>query len=282
LPRALWDAPGELPQQYAADRTFIAPMDPVLTLGKPGDTGLGIPDAHSPYHSRVKMRFALRCIEASQPDWIFIYGDFADFYTVSFHDRSPGRVSRLADELEVTCELLRAIEKAAPNAKRVFIEGNHEYRLSRYVMKHAAALQGLRGLSLDEMLGLSENGWRFVPYREMIIFGGVGISHDFEHAGVNASRASMLSMMSSVSNGHTHRAQSLIQRTITGRSLVSHSFGWLGEPATVDYRHRRKAALEWSHGLGFGPISDCGTWQAQQVDLNGDSTVIGGEKVRAR
>jgi len=271
-----------LPQQHAADRTFVAPLSPVTRLGKPGDTAAALPDTHAPYHSRLKFRFADRCLRATQPNWLFILGDFLDFYSVSFHDRSPGRVTRLQDEIDVACELLRMLEKSVPNAQRVFCLGNHEFRLERYLAKNAPAIHGLKGSTIDEMLHLTDNGWRIVPYREMVIFGGVGVTHDVGHAGVGAARQSMLAMMSSMVIGHTHRAQSLIQRTIDGGSMATHMLGWLGEPSTIDYEHSRKLAMQWSHGMGYGAISDDCFWQLQQVDLNGTSTLIGGERVTQR
>ena len=68
-----------------------------------------VPDTHVPYHDQSAFKIALKAIDRFQPDILVILGDFADFYSVSAHDKSPNRVAFLQDEIKEVRQCLAKI-----------------------------------------------------------------------------------------------------------------------------------------------------------------------------
>ena len=95
----------------------------------------------------------------------------------------------------------------APHAKIIYSEGNHEYRLRKYLISEAKALAGLRALTLEKLLDLDKLKIRWQaqdkPYR---------IGHLLFTHGQLISRWSAMSAKRHferygccVIHGHTHR-----------------------------------------------------------------------------
>lgn len=270
----------ERPEPEPACRQHVAPMVP--RFGKPGERWLFIPDTHVPYHDHGAWMLALAVAEELRPHGVCILGDYLDCYAVSFHEKSPSRVSRLADEIGAADEHLRELEAATPAATtRVFVEGNHENRVNRYIASQAKALHGMPGLTLSEALRLDDRGWRFVPYHDHCTIGDTAVTHEAGRAGVYAVRQTMLSMGSSLIIGHVHRVASQHESTLDGRALVGHSFGWLGSHEHVDYRHRSLARREWQHAVGVGTVDAAGVLHCHAVPFVGGRAVVFGQEVRA-
>lgn len=266
--------------QPVADRSHVAPMAP--RFGRPGDNWLFVPDTHVDYHDRAAWALALGVSRALRPDGVCILGDFLDCYAVSFHEKSPSRAGRLVDEIDAANRCLDELEAASPNARqRVFIEGNHENRLNRYIASNAKALHGMPGLTIREALRLDERGWAWVPYHEHCTIGDTAVTHDGGRAGVYAVRQTMMAMGQSLIIGHVHRVASQHESTLDGRAMVGHSFGWLGSHAEVDYRHRALARREWPHAVGVGTIDASGVLHSHAVPFVGGLAIVNGAEVRA-
>jgi len=77
------------------------------------------------------------------PDEIVLLGDYADFYPVSRHAKDPSVAHALTDEIKSVNEGLDQLDKLWPKAKKVYLEGNHEWRLERYLSEQAPALFGV-------------------------------------------------------------------------------------------------------------------------------------------
>ena len=271
----------EQPKESAraqADRSFVAPPADVRAFGKPGQTWLFLPDTHVPYHDARAWQLALAVAAELKPDGVCILGDFLDCYSVSFHSKSAGRVSKLADEIDDTRKCLDDLEAATPNAERVFVEGNHEHRLTRYIAGQASALSGLAGLTFREALRLE---WAWIPYHEHCTIGDTAVTHEAGRAGIYAVRQTMLHMGRSLIIGHIHRVNSVVECTLDGRQLAGHSFGWLGDANAIDYRHRALAAREWQHAVGVGTIDASGVLHAHAVPFIGGRAIVNGKEIRA-
>ena len=73
---------------------------------------------------------------------IVILGDFCDFYSVSSHSKDPGRALKFEYELRQVDKKLRELNSLGAK-HRVFVEGNHEDRLLRYLRDTAPALHSV-------------------------------------------------------------------------------------------------------------------------------------------
>lgn len=97
-------------------------------------------------------------------------------------------------------------KKSQYNPTWVYVEGNHENRLSRY-LEQDPTFEGTVGIEKD--LRLKERGWVFVPYREYFYIDDVGFTHVPHNktspiSGVDITRKAQSVGVKSVVFGHTH------------------------------------------------------------------------------
>lgn len=243
---------------------------------------LFIPDTHVPHHDREAFALAVEVGKTLRPDVIVILGDFLDCESVSQHDPLPGeRVGKLIDEIREGAECLDALDSIGAREK-VWVMGNHEWRVKKMILKHAAALEGMPGLSIEEALHLRERGWKCIPYHEHFDIGDLSVTHDVGRAGVTAVRQSRMAFGKSLVIGHVHRATVEYENTVDGEPRVGASFGWLGDVERVSYRHRALARREWVHGVGIGYIDDAGHVHVQPCPFIGGRAVVEGRVVTVR
>ena len=133
-----------------------------------------------------------------------------DFYGISDFVKNPSRRFKLQDELDLAFEWLYNRKEANPDARRVFIEGNHEDRLRRYLWKYAKELSGLRALEFEQLMRFDELEIEDLAYMSVLDFLGCRIEHGYLTSAskaypVNVSRGMAVATGSSGICGHTHR-----------------------------------------------------------------------------
>jgi predicted phosphodiesterase len=215
---------------------------------KPLESMLIVSDAHAPYHSPIWWDLLLQVGRAIKPKTIVIIGDFADFYSVSAHDKNPDRAHKLADELDAVDAMLDELGALGATDK-LYVEGNHEDRLRRYLMK-SPELHGV--VSTEKLLKLAERGWEFVPYKRHAERGAMHFTHDVGCAGRTAVYRALEVYQHSVVTGHTHRLAYVVEGSATGECKVSAMFGWGGDVEQIDYMNLAKARKDWALGFGIG------------------------------
>ncbi len=119
-------------------------------------------------------------IKETKPSHIVSIGDFLSVDSLSAWDRNKrlameGR--RYEKELEVGNKALDYIDSACSTSYRptkVYIEGNHEDRLTRYVEEYPE-LEGK--MSIQKDLSLVKRSWVWVPYKSDYNINGVSFTH---------------------------------------------------------------------------------------------------------
>ncbi len=234
---------------------------------------LFVPDAHHPFVDKQAWDVMLRAGTMLQPDIIVVEGDFGDFYSCSAHDKNPTRTNDLEYEVGKIREARAQLDKLGAS-KKIFIEGNHEFRLARYLASNAPAV--FKMLSVPELFELTENGWDFVPYKASCRLGKLHLTHDTGTAGQNAHRQSMNAFQGSCVIGHTHRMEFSVTGNADGPPQVGAMFGWLGSFEEIDYMHAIAAKRAWVHGFGIGFMEPSGVVHLQPVPIvNGACCVLG-------
>ena len=125
-----------------------------------------------PTHDEDALSAALAVVKAAKPAQVILVGDNADLpefgkyrLTPAFQQTTQATVDRLA----TLCAELRA---AAPDARIVWLAGNHEERLPNFVLDNARAAFGLRQgntpeswpvLSVPYLCRMDEHGVEYVP-----------------------------------------------------------------------------------------------------------------------
>lgn len=234
-----------------------------------------IPDTHAPYHDKRAWRLMMKAAKANKPEIIIILGDFADCYAVSSHRKDPRRINMLDEELNEVGGLLDELD--ALGAKRkVFVSGNHESRMERYLQDQAPELFNV--VSMRGLLKIKKRGWEWVDYLQDIKIGKVYYTHE---AGAGTGRPMAHKTLDtyhhSVATGHGHRTLYIVESDATGNAMVSAQFGWLGDLSKIDYAHRIKATKDWSLGFGWGYMRPNGYTYLQPITMVEYSCVLNGK-----
>lgn len=233
---------------------------------------LFVPDTHVPYHDKKAFSLLLKAAKTFKPDIVVIQGDFADFYSVSSHSKNPNRKRNLEFEVEETKRAVQQLEELSAH-RNIFVSGNHEDRLERYLMDKAPELFNV--VKIPEVLGL--DNWEYVPYKSDIRIGKLYATHDTGTAGRNAVFNNLNAYQSNVVCGHTHRLAYIVEGNAKGKAHVSASFGWLGDTRKVDYMHRVKASRDWALGFGIGYMLDTGIVHVTPIPIVNYGCVVEGK-----
>lgn len=126
-------------------------------------TGVLIPDVHIgyrrdsysremiPFHDRRCLDIDLQVIREVDPEIIIVLGDFLDMpnWSKKFI-RSPEFVNILQASLNEGHWWLRSMREIAPEAKIIYIQGNHEERLPRFQKRSVKAAYGVKPATATE------------------------------------------------------------------------------------------------------------------------------------
>lgn len=236
-------------------------------------------DTHIPYHNKRSWSLLLKVGRYLKPYYLLCLGDLMDSYSISAHDKDPDRANRFGWELDQVNIALDELDDLKAKDKR-FVEGNHEDRVRREVMKNHS-LNGV--LSIPKMLRLKERGWKYTPYKEHDRIGKVYQTHDVGGSARNHKFKALDLYQHSVLTGHDHRMIYVVENNALGTTpKLSAGFGWLGDVEQVDYMTKAKARASWAQGFGVGYLdSSTGYFYTQPVPiLQNYSCVVEGKLFR--
>lgn len=212
-----------------------------------------IPDTHRPYHDKRAWGLMLKVARQLKPETVVVLGDFADCFGVSSHSKDPRRAMRLDSEIEDVNLGLDELDSLKAKEK-IFIAGNHEDRLQRFLQDSAPELFNL--IDIPRLLKLKARGWEYVPYKSDTKVGKVHFTHDVGHAGRSSVFQCLDTFQHSNVTGHTHRLAYVVEGNALGEHKISAQFGWLGDVKQADYMHRAKANKNWALGFGIGYLDE--------------------------
>lgn len=100
-----------------------------------------------PIHDEDAIAIALAVIRDLQPSVVVLVGDNADFASMSRFRTTPAFASTTQATIDRCALLAQELRDAAPAARIVWLAGNHEERLSNYILDNAKAAFGLKRAS---------------------------------------------------------------------------------------------------------------------------------------
>lgn len=211
-----------------------------------------IPDVHIGHEDKKAYGLMLKVAKDIKVDEIVILGDFADFYAINSHGTHPQVIPMLIDEVESVKKRIDELDKLFPKAKKVFIEGNHEYRLERYLLKNCPALFGVT--STEHLLELNKRpNWKFIPYGPNQSYKVLGSKLKARHEPLSSSaKATAAKALTSLVYGHIHRIEESHIVGLDGTNHVCFSVGWLGDKTYDKIFGYVKSHHQWQ--LGFGIV----------------------------
>lgn len=201
-------------------------------------------DHQIPYHDPRAVRAVTAVMHDVHPDVVVYLGDVFDMpgFSTKFR-RFPGQKQRLIKDLKLGREMFAAHREAAPGARFVYVEGNHEARLRNYIVDVADELAGFvdeeGALSLPRLLGAADFGVEYLgPY-------GAAWQHNsflFKHgdrATQYTAAAELRFEGTSGMSGHTHRGGVSYNTNRSGAHAwwenfcLCHVTGWKRPPSSL-------------------------------------------------
>lgn len=187
-------------------------------------------DFHIPFHDEKALLLFKLFLRRERPDWLILNGDFQDFWEISNYDLTPRAGKEFKDEIEAGKKILRSFRRTLPRARITWIEGNHEFRLRKYLIQNARELYCLPGLSMAELFDLKRLRVEYVPCHQgaskftdnFIRVGDLYVGHwdKVSKHGAYAAKQLVEDKGVSLLQGHTHRFGAHARTLVDGRVLV--------------------------------------------------------------
>lgn len=192
-----------------------------------------------PLHDEEVIAAGLSLIKDQKPDKIVIQGDGVDFTEVSKYEAdSPHFVGTMQHSIDGFHRLLAQLRADSPHADIHYIEGNHEARLPKTLLKINAQLAGIKRANapdewqimsvpflfrLDE-LGITYHGG--YPAGEFVDGDIVHIhGQQVRSQGSTAELYSRRYPENHVTFGHVHRIERHTRTRRNGQALIAATFG---------------------------------------------------------
>lgn len=223
---------------------------------------VAMPDTHGCFVDNPACLAALEDVKRLQPSIIVLLGDHVDCGGFLAEHQTLGYVAEsdysYQDDVNAANQFLDALAAAAPNAQIVYLEGNHEIRIERWIMtqrmrnkKDAEFLRNLVGprtvLSLDKRnirwvaRGLKHDG---IGVPGVIKIGKCYFTHG-SYTGTSCARKHLERFGGNVVFGHVHSAHDYQTRTVSEERIGAWSPGCLCEQQPL-YMHTNPSS--WVHG----------------------------------
>jgi len=182
-----------------------------------------ISDLHIPFIDNGAFDVTMSYANNYKPNNLIINGDLVDFYSLSFWSKSPDRKYDVINEIKLARQYLTKIrESVGDKCDIIFIKGNHEQRLQRYLSKNAPELYELEELDISNLLQFKKNKIKYVDASDEywnndnghVMIGDMLITHgDSRMNGASYSKYSCYGIKNTILNGiqnnviqgHSHR-----------------------------------------------------------------------------
>jgi len=272
---------GETKRRTARDKSLFRPNgkagavlmpEPVLESWEPlcidGPARVGVlSDIHVPYHDKSALETAVTECKRHRCDVVILNGDTIDFYGISRFEKDPERRTP-TQEIRDAVQLMRWIQQQLPKARMIWKDGNHDERLSKFVLHNAPVLWSLQQVRLPNVLGwemaeqtgrestkLERYGWEYVTDKRPIMAGKLPILHGHELPGggssaVNPSRGAYLRTAHTVLIGHQHRTSQHTEPDMFHEEVACFSTGALCGLYPAFARINK-----WNHGFALVDVA---------------------------
>jgi predicted phosphodiesterase len=187
-------------------------------------------DFQVPHHDERALGLFKLFLRREKPDWLILNGDFQDFFEISTFDQTPRAGKAFLDEIAIGRKILKGVRRILPRARVTWLEGNHEFRLRRYLIRNAKELYGLEALTVPQLFGLRELGIEYVACPpgvskftdNFIRVGNLYVGHwdTVAKQGGYAAKGLVEEKGVSLLQGHTHRFGAHARTTVDGRVLL--------------------------------------------------------------
>lgn len=255
-------------------------------------------------HDETAIDLSVAMIQDIQPDLIVLVGDNLDLPEMGKYRLSPAFYRTIQPAIDYTTELMFRLRAAAPEAKCVWLAGNHEERLVNYLLDNASAAFGLRQgarpesfpvLSVPHLCRLDESGVTYLegyPANDFWINERLRVIHgDRVKSSGSTAHVYLNNHKTSVIYGHIHRREYAAKTFVKwegARTIMAATPGCLAKcdgsvPSTkggLDLHGRPMTVVEdWQQGLAVVHYEDSGDHRFfyHQVDIQDGVALYNGK-----
>jgi hypothetical protein len=178
------------------------------------------------------------------------WGDVADCFSLSpkfVTVHRDQRIERFQKERDAVLAFLGVLRECF-ECDIHYLEGNHEYRLERYLKQKGPSLLGLEEVTIPALLQLERFEMWHVPYGDVLSFAGESVSYThgthIRKFGGYTARAHVERIGRSVVHGHSHRGGSTYYSTAAGTVAAWENFC----ACRFDMPYV-ESAPDWQHGF---------------------------------
>jgi len=220
-----------------------------------------LPDVHMTDRLPKDYIVVRRFIKTYKPNKVILLGDFMDVASLSAWDMDKKRIMegrRFKKEIDAANIELDYLQKHTTDEKGgvVYLEGNHEWRVSRYLDKNPE-MEGM--MEIPEQLDLKGRGIKWYPYlkqsQKPFKLGDMHFIHGMYTNQYHAKKH-LMSLGCNVCYGHKHETQTAMQNMAMQKTYMATGLGTLGDKAP-DYLKGRPgnwinqfAIFEWDTDTG--------------------------------
>lgn len=245
-----------------------------------------IPDSHGAHIDQAAAAACLADVQALNPAEIVLLGDHLDCGgTFNSHQRTYTNelTESYADDVEHGKAFMQALRKAAPNAVMDYLEGNHEQHVERWASRNFTVRRDAEMFvgSMGPRSVLELDALQIKYYKRSEFYDGLSIPgairrgrcifvHGISHS-KHATYAHLVRVGSNVVHGHTHRAQSAVERTVTSDGFGAWCPGTLAKLQPL-YKHTEPSS--WSHGYAIQFVQESGRFLHLNVAIAGGESQL--------
>jgi predicted phosphodiesterase len=204
-------------------------------------------DAHCPDHDPAAVEWALRTVARLRPYKVILLGDLVDFNAISRFLKHPSKRVLFKEEIAKARDFIAMFAKRLKHCQVVYLEGNHERRLQKYLWRNAPEFADLMEFTFAELLRVPKN-WEIVAdgeyYHEQDVLVFHGVKYGQSTCSYNLGRYGV-----STVQGHSHRL-AIKHRTLGNKKVITAAESGCLCKMVQDY----VAMPDWQHGL----IEICG------------------------
>ena len=248
-------------------------------------------DVHGSKQNPAAVAAALADIKTLQPDRVVLLGDILDCGGFLAEHHTLAFVPEINDggyeaDIAAANAFLDALAQAAPGAETIFVAGNHEHRVERWILKQKLSRREdvdflLRQFGAQHVLRLEERGIKYYPYgqindgysvRGWVEIDGLHFTHKVSNAR-GAAQAALQRTTGSIIFGDTHRQDYYPLSDQQGNIRAAWNTGCLCEPQPY-YAQTRNTG--WTHGYCVRFIdTKSQTWQMVQILIQKGRSMAG-------
>ena len=265
------------PQKPATFKTAVIPPDIQIGYFRNRDGNL------EPTHDEKALSICVSMIKDIQPELVVLVGDNLDLPEMGKYVTYPAYAQTTQASIDRATMFCAQLRNAAPHAKIIWLAGNHEERMPKYIVQNATAAYGLRKgnapdswpvLSVPYLCRMEEYGIEYrpgYPAADFWINKKLRIIHgDRVKSSGSTAHVYLNNEKTSVIYGHIHRIETAYKtrEDFDGpRTIMAASPGCLARidgaiPSTkggVDLDGRPLTRHEnWQQGMGVVMYEDSG------------------------